>query len=143
MNPLRTLFLAMALTVFHGLSAFADTQSKRPLCIVTENGWTLGIWQNGSSVLLRTGKPSIRVCAIPGAFDYYKLVDATDIACRKCPLPPTRLKYFYGYFDKPEVHPLPESPVFYRLLSHAQTIFDGCKNQSLLNLLRKYPLQIE
>ena len=142
-NPLRTLFLIIALTGFHGATAFCDTQSKPPMCIMTENGWTFAIWPNGGGTLLRTGKPRTGISTIPGVFDYLKLVEATKAARNQGSVQPTRLNYYLGQFDRPDVRPLPELPYYYKLLNQAQMIFEGSKNQKTLNLLRNYPLRIE
>ena len=143
MPSLRTIIFILAIVAFQGSSVFADSLSKQPFCIYTDNGWTLGISYDGSATLFRTGKPRLRVSAAAGAFNYGKITDATAIASRRYPTSPTRLKYFYGQFDKPEVHPLPESTIVCGLLNRAQEIFEDCQNQKIIDLLRKHPIRIE
>lgn len=140
MPTLRAIVFLFATVAFQGAPVFADSQSKHPFCIITDNGWTLGISPDGSAMLFRTGNPSLRVSATAGEFDYGKITDAASVARRRFPTAPTRLNYFYGQFDKPKVYPLPESATVYGLLNHAQTIFRDCGNRRLSNLLLKYPI---
>lgn len=143
MPTLRMVIFLLATVALQQSWVFADSLSKHPFCILTENGWTLGISHDGSAVLFRTGNPRHRLSTAAGVFDYSKITDANAIASRRYLAASTRLKYFYGQFDKPKVYPLPESASVYRLLDHAQTIFRKGKDQRLLDLIRKYPLGLD
>lgn len=124
-----------------GITSTFSEQQIHPLCIVTESGWTLGIWPNGSAILLRTGNPKINCTTPSNVFDYQELVNLAKSASRRQPRQDSRLQYFFGEFDKAEVHELPELPTFVTLLDRAHKVFD-LKNKHIQLLLKKYPLAL-